>query len=428
MHFALLVPAVILCALSPQEQNYEEYELTKFRARGAGNHWNVDMILQHQFPKGALISIVAKQRKHKFNWESKGFFFGINPYDTGSTLVNCEAANRTLRTRNLTVPTPGMYEFWFWFDPNAQSRGRQLRRQMGERNWFRYDLAPLSRTIGEPDKMLSALRQDTTKCAKMIDRATKLMDRIEKESDDKDWKEKAEGIFNEIGEMKNEAEEQKDSSLHNAAYQVVTELLAELVIVGTMIKQLQAEAGGAEGGFSGAGDDDEPDTTHPEDGGSTPIVGGADGKKLSVSKMKKHLALADVARLREFYSWITLLHKEGLDHLWKAYQAAKKNLKDQKGFRGQRIALRSTNSQLEKSFTFVLSKKSWKTKLEPWTQYKIGEEEARYSDFFEQLNRFMGLLTEDAVTAGAIPQRITEAYEEITKHLSTARTRVMGKF
>ena len=342
--------------------------------------------------------------------------------------VNCEAGNRTLRTRNLTVSTPGMYEFNIWFDPNVQSRGRQLRQRMGDRDYFRYDLRPLSRTIGDTDKMMNALRQDTSKCAKMISRAKQLMDRIERESDDKDWKEKSEGIFNELGEMKSKADEEKDNSLHNASYQVISELLEELVIVGSMIKQLQAEAGGADGSFSSEGSDEEPDTTHPEEGGNTPIVGGADGKKLSIWKIKEHLRIADVARLREFYSWITLLHLESLDSLWSSYQQAKKSEEGRDSYRAARNRVRSTNSELEKSFKFILSKKEWKKSLEPWTLYKIEDEEVRYEDFFARVLPFTKLLTEDGASLGAIPENVKESHAEIMNHLSTARAKLMGKY
>ena len=428
MRFALLFPVALLCAFTSQERNYEEYEVTKFKVRGGGSRWTVDMTLRHQFPKGALISIEARQRRHKFNWQSRGFFFGIDSFNSDSTPVNCETGNRTMRTKNLTVSTPGMYEFNFWFDPNVQSRGRQLRQKMGDRDYFRYDLLPLSRTIGDADKMLNALQQDTSKCAKMISRAKKLLDRIERESDDKDWKEKSEGIFKELGEMKSEADEEKNNSLHNAAYQVISELLEELVIVGSMIKQLQAEAGGADGSFNSDGGDDEPDTTHPEEGGNTPIVGGADGKKLSVKKIKEHLTIADTARLREFYSWITLLHQEGLERLWSTYQLAKKSEEGQDAYRAARNAIRSTNSELEKSFNYIHSKKEWKKSLEPWTFYKVEDEEQRYEDFFARVLPFTKILTEDAKSLGAVPAQVKEARADIMNHLSTARVKVMGKF
>lgn len=427
MRIALLIPAALLCAFAPQERNYEEYEVTKFRVRGSGNRWAVDMTLQHQFPKGAIISVEAKQRVHRFNWQSKEFHFGVDAFQKDSSLVNCESGARTLRTRNLTVSTPGMYEFWFWFDPNVQTRGRQLRRQMGDRNYFRYELPVLSRTIGDPGKMLAALRQDTAKCAKMIEKAIKLMDRIENESNDKDWKEKSASIFHELGEMKSEAEEQKAASLHNSAYQVITELLEDLVRVGNMIKKLQAEASGGAGEFGTGEGGEDPETTHPEEGGNEPIIGGADGKKLSISRMKRLLGMADVVRLREYQSWITLMHRDGLDSLWRTYRAAKKNPEKQGEFRTARNTVRSTNGELDKAFSYILSKKDWKKALEPWTLYKVGDEEHRYSDFPERFGKFMKILTADGPTSGAIPGKITEAHAEISKHLSIARAKVMGK-
>jgi hypothetical protein len=40
----------------------------------------------------------------------------------------------------------------------------------------------------------------------------------------------------------------------------------------------------------------------------------------------------------------------------------------------------------------------------------------------------MKLLSEDFQAPGAIPQGISEKYTEISKELSTARAKVMGKF
>jgi len=94
----------------------------------------------------------------------------------------------------ISLATPGLYEVLFYFDPNAQQHAESVRKAMTKAHFYRHEFPVVTVAIGDAKKMMVALQQDTEACAKMARQARELLEKIEKQSDDKDWLEKAEKV------------------------------------------------------------------------------------------------------------------------------------------------------------------------------------------------------------------------------------------
>lgn len=430
MRFAALLALPLLLAASPQQEPKKfDCTIKKLEVRGGGSQWNIDLTFDHTFPDKAVISVIVRMLKHEYLWQQKEFLYG--PDQRGTPLpCNLQASGKTIRTSPnsaITVATPGIYEISWYFDPNVQSF-ESVKKAMGKTQFYRREFAPVIVVVGEAKKMLAALRNDTDDCEKMIKWAADTMEKIEKGSEAKDWAEKSESIFAEIEKKKMEAEKQTETSLHNATYRMIADILGELVVIGRQIKLMKANKGGTGGGGGGGGGNGEdPPTSHPDEGTDAPILPGMDGKTLSLDRFQAHMKSCEEVRLREVFSWLTILHQLMMEELVAQYEEAKKTgVAGQKAWTKLRSTANETNEEIEKMIKVVAAGK-WEEKFHALSTYALDEKDNKYSDFIAIFRDFVQALHQDHDKSTPTPESVTGTVDYTKRHLEAAHKKAVEK-
>ncbi len=424
MRFARLVPLVLVCGFVPAQEKKYDCVLKKIEIRGGGSQWFLDLTFDATFPEKSILNVTTKMKRHEYLWQAKELVFGVDT-ERMPVPATLQVSGKSARSRGeVWVATPGLYEIFFYFEPTAQTYD-SVKKTMGKSQFYRHEFPIVMVAVGEPKKTLVELRRDTDECAALVKKALEYMDRIERESDDKDWADKAEKLFEEVNKMKVKAEEQAEKSLHGGAYRVISDILEELVRAGRQIKMLK-EAGKAVGGGGGGGDEDPP-TNHPEEGDDKPILGSLDGKMLTLDKLKEHIRRCGQIRMREFASWITVLHQRGMEQLDQAYADAKKDPQAARAFQRLRIETNELNEELEKTYKHIATDMKFKEAFEAITTYSLEEKEQRYAEFFSLFKGYVLTLSGDAERAGEIPESVKETQKKVKDHLETAQAAVRGK-
>jgi len=317
------------------------------------------------------------------------------------------------------------------FDPvyqNQDSVRREIYEKVSKYEWYRKEFPAFVFYAGDLKKILQELREDTEDCVEMIKKASAFLNRIERESEEKDWEKRSQGLFQEIEKLKASVEKKSATSLHSAAYRMIVGVLEQLIKIGQQAAMMKkAETTGTGDGGGGGDDDDDPPQTHPKENLDAPMSRGMDGRPLSLKRMRAHIVLCDVVRIREYYSWLTILHEIALDRIDAAYGSAKKNEPDAgKAFQKARNETAEANEEIQKSFKSMLDSSS-KEKFEPWTVYPFEEKDRKYADFFAMVREYVKMLQADAETAGDEPATVVETRAKLRAHHQAARTRAMGK-
>lgn len=427
-HVALLSFALLVAAGPQQEPKKFDCTLKKLEVKGGGSQWIIDLTFDHTFPEKSMISVVVKMCKHEYLWQQKEFIYGPDQ-KTVPMPTHLTATKSTVKTSSndvIMVPTPGVYEISWYFDPNVQAF-ESVKKAMGKTQFYRREFESRIVVVGEPKKMLAALRDDTDDCDKMIKWAASTMEKIEKQSDDKDWKEKAEKIFEEVEKKKLEAEKQANVSLHNATYRMIADILAELVTIGRSIKLMKEMGNGAGGGGGGGGTGEDPPSSHPDEGSDAPVIPGMDGKTLSLDRFQAHMRTCNEVRLREVFSWLTILHEHAMNDLNEAYDEAKKSAQGQKDWLKVRSRSIETNDEIEKTIKFVADAK-WEETFTAVSTYALDEKgDNHYADFPAIFKDHIQALHGDHDKATPKPTSVEDSQALVKRHLEAAHKKAVEK-
>lgn len=435
LRWTLFAASALILGLPAGAQDAQkkfDVEIKKVDVRGSSGDWNVTLTAETTFPGDAVLCFLPKARRHFYNWQSKEFLFGADfNYGVFDQVVpkatNHTVSGKKFKVDKIPVPTPGIYEVSVWFDPAAQIKGDSVKKAMGRSNYYRYDFEATVVWVGDSKKMMQELMDDTDDCAKMIKKIMQLLERIERESDDADWVEKSQKIFDEIGKLRVKAGQQAVKSLHNATYKLIDEVLYEVIQIGNAIKLLKQAEAAPGGGGGGGGGEEEPETEHNENGGDTPILGGLDGTKLTLSKTKEHIRICDAVRMREYWSWETLLFVDSMKKLNDTYAAAKADGKEVEAFRKVRGDAVRTIEDTERAYKHVTSDEVQKDAFLAITKYVVEEKEQPFGDFFKMYETYVAALLDDAQKgAGEVPQSVKDLQALVKLHLDAARAKAMG--
>lgn len=432
MKLARFVPIALFCTLAfssearPQEKKYDA-RVKKVEVRGGGSQWFIDLTIEHTFIEKTLLSVEMRMMRHEYWWREKELMYG--PENQYVKPVHLPASSKVARTSSadvVSVSSPGLYQLVSYFNPDIQTHMVSLQKAMGRSQWYRRDFPVVIVVVGEAKKMVSALQNDTEDCAKLVASALDIMDRIEKQSDDKDWTDKAQRIFDEVGRMRMDAEKKAASSFHAGTYRAIIQILDDLVKVGQQIKMMKDMKAKAKAGGGGGGDEELP-STHPPEGNDTPIIPSIDGKTLSLDKMQSNILVCGEVRIREYFSWLTIFHLQVLDRLDAAHDSAKKGdaeaAKEIQKLKGAALA---ANEDVERAFKYMREGKA-KERLEFWSTYQVDKQDQKYSDFFSLFRDYVEAVTADAAVVGETPESVKEARAKIRAHIDAARTKVTGR-
>lgn len=297
--------AALALILALAQQDDYTCRLKKAEARPAGDGWNLTLTFEHTFPDKTQMQARVVWNRYAYRWFEKRLDFG--PDDRAQVVGTPFEAQRKTAQFACELKAPGRYDIEIRVDPERQAsvslKGKQVRN-------FQFDTF-----VGDPKKLIPALRDDTSDCAKMIRKAGDFMKAIEEGSARDDWEKRKSRIFDEIRRLQQQARDRSDSRQLSATYQVIVCILEDLIKVADHIGYLQKNAANEK-------EDDPVPTTHGENGGDDPMIADAGQKRLHLTQMKKNLRVADEIRMREFYASIIDFHKRGdhLDELEKTFQ------------------------------------------------------------------------------------------------------------
>lgn len=306
----------------------------------------------HTFPDKTMMRGDLTWLRYDYAWMAKKLEFGPDLRNSRMPkMVPFEAGRRTAKLE--TELTPGFYSLQVVIDPEQQSSTTIAKALGDERISFSFTVF-----IGEPKAFLALMRDDTVDCAKMIREAEQFMKRIEQESDDQDWEKKSESLFQQIRKLQEEAQKKSDARPLSGTYQMVWQILDDLLKVGAHIGSLKMQAANGQN----TNEDQDVPLEHTENGGDTPVIGDQGRKMLNVAQMKKNIRVAEEVRMREYFAWISRLHR----HIIGRPDAA------------------SLNEELEKTY-----KHETKEVFREITAYEIGTEKFSYADFFALFKEFL---------------------------------------
>lgn len=430
MRLAAILAVAGVSLAAPVQDKKIECKLKRIEITGGGSQWNVDVTLDHTLPDRSVFLAQLRVKRHNYNWFARELTVSTEPVP--SVRAEIPATGKTAKTPRrdvITTSSPGYYELVISFDPERQKAPnvpKDFKDRYGKFNYYKHEFAPIPFMVGDNKKILAALRADTEDCLELIRKCRAFMDRIERESEAKDWPERAAAIFKELDELRIKTDKKAQTSLHAATYRMIAQILEQLRAVGAKIQMMKSaeKAGGNDGGKNPT-EDDEPVTEH-KDASKGAIIAGLDGRKLSLAKMKELINLCDIVRHREYLSWITLIHQVAMDQVDAAYESAKKKEPDSdKLFAKTRGEVIAWAEEIEKTFKYMMD--SSQEKFEPWTIYPLEGKDQKYEAFLKLFTDYVDALAADQATPGETPQTVLDARTKLRAHHEAARNRIMGK-